>query len=312
MKKLSFSGVEDYLALIARRKWWALAPFLLLTVMVILVARLLPDIYVSETLILVEPELPSDFVKDLVNVSIEKRLREIQETVLSRTNLLRIINEFETGLKNYRGLDAERRVTTLRNDISIEFETERGLDSPVLGFRISYQNQDPQLAQRITSRLASLFIEYDNRNRVQLVSGTTEFLNSELDKVSKELEQADQAVKDVKARYRYELPDQTETTLRTLDRLQTQMQTNTEALDRFVSLRLSLERQLSETLPTTVEQVADRGSSGKDASSALAAEYRAKERAYRELTSKYKEEHPDVQRLKAELDRLRREIPPGD
>jgi uncharacterized protein involved in exopolysaccharide biosynthesis len=90
------------------------------------------------------------------------------------------------------------------------------------------------------------------------------------------------------------------------------MQTNTEALDRFVSLRLSLERQLSEIPPTILEQVADRGSSVKDASSTLAAEYRAKERAYRELTSKYKEEHPDVQRLKAELDRLRKEIPPGD
>src|SRR3989442_8749732 len=183
MKKLSFSGLEDYLALITRRKWWAIMPFLLLSATVILVARLLPDIYVSETLILLEPELTSDFVKDLVNVSMEQRLREIQETVLSRTNLLRISTEFERELNDYRRLDDEKRVTALRNDINIDFQTERGFGSPVFGFRVSYQNRDPKLAQKITSRLASLFIEYDGRNRGQVVSGTTEFLNNELEKV---------------------------------------------------------------------------------------------------------------------------------
>src|SRR5438128_8215381 len=117
MKKLSFSGPEDYLALVTRRKWWAIVPFLVLSATAVLVARLLPGIYVSETLILAEPELSNEVVKDLINVSMEKRLREIQEIVLSRTNLLRIIAEFESGLKDYRGLDDQKRATALRNDI---------------------------------------------------------------------------------------------------------------------------------------------------------------------------------------------------
>ena len=312
MKRLNLSSVQDYLALIHRRKSWALIPFALLSAAIIRVGYLLPSVYVSESSILVEQrELPADFVRDLINVSPEKRLREIQETVLSRTNLLRILKQFEAGLKSYRGLNEEKRVAAFRNDINMDFQTEAGRGSSVFSFKISYENQDPRLAQQITNRLASLFIEFDNRSRAEMVMGTTQFLNSELQKVSKELEEADLSLRNLKERYRDELPEQAQTNLRALDRLENQMRLNTDSLNRAISLRLSLERQITETPSTIVETVEDRGSARAGPNS-VAADYQAKERAYRELRGKYMEGHPDVQRLKAELDRLKKEIPAAD
>src|SRR5262245_60057416 len=96
MKGLHFSSPQDYLALLVRRKWWVLLPFLALSSLAILLTSALPKMFVSETLILIRPrDVPEDFVKDLIAGSTEQRLTAIQQTVLSRTNLVAILHEFE-------------------------------------------------------------------------------------------------------------------------------------------------------------------------------------------------------------------------
>ena len=148
----------------------------------------------------------------------------------------------------------------------------------------------------------------DNRIREEQVFGTAEFLQSEFDKVSQELEKVDQALTRVKYDYLHELPDQLETNLRTLDQLHLQLQANTEAVDRSHEMRLDLEQRISQTDPEIVRQI----DAVLEQLSPQVREYREKERRYKSLTNKYTEKHPNVQRVKAELDQLKSEIPPED
>ena len=249
MNKPRFTGPRDYMALIVRRKWWIIVPFLAFSCLVGLFASVLPSMYVSDTLILIQKrEMPEEFVKDLIRGTTDERLSAIQQTVLSRTILSQILNQFQRELEGFEGRNEEQRVVRLRNQIQVEFEspTRRG---ETTFLKISYRNRNPELAQKITSRLTSLFIEQDNQLRQTRVFGTTEFLSNELEKVFGQLQQAETDLKLLKGRYRHELPDQLETNLRTLDRLGLQKQANAEALDRYASMRLSLERQISETPP---------------------------------------------------------------
>jgi len=306
MKTLSFSSPLDYLALLIRRKWWILIPFPLLSLAIGVIAYRLPDVYVSETLILVEPrEIPSDFVRDLITVSTAQRVRSVQQTLLSRTNLLRVITEFESQLVNLQGLDDAQKVNKMKDRIELEIETRPGMTSFL---RIRYQDQNPELAQKITSWLASLLIETDNRTREEQVFGTAEFLQSEFDKVAQELEQVDQALTRVKYDYLHELPNQLETNLRTLDQLHLQLQANTEAVDRSHEMRLDLEQRISQTDPEIVQQI----DAVLEQLSPQVREYREKERLYKRLTNKYTEKHPGVQRVRVELDQLKSEIPQED
>src|SRR5207248_7561107 len=106
MKGLHLGGPQDYLALLVRRKWWVLMPFLALSSAAVLLTYLLPKMYVSETLILIRPrDVPAEFVKDLIAGSTEQRLSAIQQTVLSRTNLVQILREFEDKLPEYKDLN---------------------------------------------------------------------------------------------------------------------------------------------------------------------------------------------------------------
>src|SRR5262249_32721269 len=104
MKLLIPRGPQDYLGLVVRRPWSILRPFIALSCAAILFTTILPRVYVSEALILSRAQdVPKDFVRDLVAGSIEQRLATIEQTVLSRTNLIQILNEFEKEQPEYEG-----------------------------------------------------------------------------------------------------------------------------------------------------------------------------------------------------------------
>src|SRR5438132_11830458 len=141
MKRSNLNGPRDVLALFVRRKWWVLVPFVTLSLAIVLLAYVLPKVYVSESLILIQPRgVPEEFVKDLIAGSTEQRLSSIEKTVLSRTNLLLILDQFEEHLPEVRGLNVDQKVLKLREQIGVAFEAEHrmGVPLPLTYFRISY------------------------------------------------------------------------------------------------------------------------------------------------------------------------------
>jgi polysaccharide biosynthesis transport protein len=318
MQKKRFSGLNDYLALFVRRRWLVVISFVALSAFTTLLATMVPKIYRSETMLQVQQrEVPTDFVKDLISGTTNQRLSSIEQTILSRTNLLKILSEFGDGMAGYDKLNDDQRIVKLRKQIKIEFVSERvgGQNTPTIAnVKISYQDHNPVLAQKIAARMAALFIEQESRTRETQVFGTTEFLSSELGKVTDQLTESENRLKVLQERYRYELPSELQTNLRTLDRLQLQKTGNVEALDRNRTMQLNLERLLSDTPPTLPRNTASISSNlaAPAPENPLVVSYRKKEQEYKELLAKYPEKFPSLQRLKEELDKMKKEIPPED
>ena len=128
----------------------------------------------------------------------------------------------------------DEKVLKLRDAIKVNFDVDKrmGTPLPVTYFHVSYQNRSPELAQKIATKLASLFIEQDSRAREDQVSETTGFLSVELEKVRAQLQDSETTLSQLRERRRFELPDQLETNLRTLDRLGAQQRSNAEGMDR--------------------------------------------------------------------------------
>ena len=88
--------IEKYKEIALRRRWWVIIPFLLSILSGIVVALVLPKIYQANTLILIQPQkVPASYVQEIVSVDIEDRVRTITQQVTSRTNLEKIITEFD-------------------------------------------------------------------------------------------------------------------------------------------------------------------------------------------------------------------------
>jgi succinoglycan biosynthesis transport protein ExoP len=254
MKKSRLHVIRDYLALFVRRKWWALAAFIIFAGAAALFAKIVPEIYESESMILIrQQEISSEFVKDLLGANTDERLSIIQKYILSRNNLMKILDEYEAYLTDYRGLNDQRKVAKLAEKIKIEFPSEkmRGSYLPATQIMITYRDRNPTLAQKITQRLTDLFIDEDLEARELQVNGTTDFLNGQLEDVAEELEESEAELQKLKARHPYELPSGLDANHRTLARLQEEENSNIEELDRSVSLKRTLEQQLS-TIPPTI------------------------------------------------------------
>lgn len=309
--RIGINSPQDLMALLVRRRWWILVPFVALSGGIGLLTHFLPQTYVSETLILVRPrDVPEDFVMDLIEASPEERLKSIEQMILSRTNLVQILREFGASLPDFRPLNMDERVAKLREQIDIAFTIEQKRGSrttqPLTNFRIIYQNQNPELAQKIASKLTTLFIEQDTKTRETQVFGTTEFLQAEFEKISQQLTESHDRLKDIKSTRQFELPEQMEANLRALDRLAADKKANTEALDRTATNRQNVETQLSQT-PQFLPKVAPVVSAAKNPQ---VEEYLKAKSQFEDLDAKYSEKHPEVLVAKVRLERLKQQVPP--
>ena len=160
---------EDFVAIAMRRKWAIILPFVIIAIGTVVVAHYLPNRYRSETVILVVPQQISEsYVRAALTTTsrIEDRLQAIAQQILSRTFLERIIVDFDLYPQARKTAVMENIVENMRRkDISIE---------PIKGdaFKVSYISGDPQIAMKVTERLAALFIEENRRDREILADGT--------------------------------------------------------------------------------------------------------------------------------------------
>jgi polysaccharide chain length determinant protein (PEP-CTERM system associated) len=289
---------DDFIDIAKRRKWLIAVPLLLVTIGTALYARLLPNLYRSETVILVVPQrIPESYVRATVTSRIEDRLQSIGQQILSRTFLERIILDFDLYAEARKTVVMENIVETMRRrDITIE--TVKG-DA----FRVSYISGNPQVAMKVTERLAALFIEENRRDREVLADGTNQFLESQLEDARRRLAEHEKKVEDYRRQFAGELPSQVESNRQLIQNTQLQVQSLVESMDRDRDRRIVLERSIADTVADAKSDPP--AATAADGESSAEAELGAARRALQASESRLTSQHPDVirgRRLVKELE----------
>ena len=96
MEEEQTKDIQDYVVAIRKRKTAIFSIFSVVLFLTIAVAFLLPAIYKSGSTILIEQqEIPPELVMSTVTSYAAERIQTIQARVMTRTNLLRIVDEFK-------------------------------------------------------------------------------------------------------------------------------------------------------------------------------------------------------------------------
>lgn len=232
--------VDYVLRALKRRRWWIIVPFVVVTALGCSLALYLPNTFASQTVILVVPQrVPESYVKSTVTVPIENRLRSMQEQILSRTRLERIILEFN--------LYPEMRKTRVMEDVIGKMVDSIGLNiGKEQSFTLSFAYTDAQTAAKVTDRLASLFIDENLRDREVQAVGTSEFLEAELEEARRRLVEHEKKLKEYRERYAGQLPSQLQSNLQVIQTTQLQVQSLEDASNRYRDQRLTVERQIAD------------------------------------------------------------------
>jgi polysaccharide chain length determinant protein (PEP-CTERM system associated) len=304
-------SLDEYWAIIRRRRWYIILPVFVIWALAWVGSWLVPSIYRSEALILVEQQkVPEHYVIPNVTVNLQDRLQSMTQQILSRTRLESVINHFhlsQTGLSGSFA-QAEDSVERMRKDIAIELVEAPGRAGQLTAFKIRYSADNPRLAQQVNSELTSLFIDENLKSQQQLSESTTAFLQTQLAEARTKLEEQEAKVRAFKANHFGNLPTQVETNVQILSGLQGQLQSTQRALDGANQQRLYLESLQQEY--QSAQASSDNGNSGEVSADTLNEDLLDARKRLQEARLKYTEEHPDVVKLKdrvAKLEKLKDE-----
>ena len=220
---------RDIIEIVLRRRWWIIVPFCLSMIVGICLAIMLPRIYSAKTIILIQPQkVPTNYVQSVVSMDIDSRLNILKQQILSRSNLEKIIQDFNLFSEpKYEKMFMEDKINDLRKDISVELifpdqtkDARRFQPRDQDAFSISFKGKDPEKVLKITNSLTSFVIDANLKARATEAIGTSNFLQEEVDSIQIELAEKEKTLKEYREKYMGGLPQQLETNLRMLDRLQ--------------------------------------------------------------------------------------------
>jgi polysaccharide chain length determinant protein (PEP-CTERM system associated) len=295
---------EEILGILWRRRWLLLVPLALGLATAPFVAERLPAVYRSETLIMVIPQrVPDAYVKSTVTATVADRLPAISDEILSRSRLERIIADFNLYAELRARAPMEDVVAKMRYDIG-PVEIQRGQQS----FRVSYMSQDPRIAQKVTARLASLFIDENSRFRENLAENTNVFLESQLQDAKTRLVEHEKKLEEYRRLHAGELPSQLDSNLRAIQTAQLQLQSVSESANRARERRLLVERQLVEAQTQPLSALPLAGGQEPQAALSAAQQLDAAEQQLAQLKLRFTPEHPEVRKAERVIRDLRARV----
>jgi succinoglycan biosynthesis transport protein ExoP len=299
---------EDYLRVPLKRKWWILTSVVVCMALGYVAWEYSPKIFKSTVIMTIDsPRIAKEYVKGLAQ---EGKYNEdptafmAQQITLGLTNKSILMPVLDT-LKPYPDAEkasSDQLMKRLRKAVTV------GKPKDGVGVAVSYVNPDPFMAQTVTALLAVKLQEDNLRHREDLVETTMGFLSVELERAKGDLEAKERAISDFKRAHMGELPQQLDANLRTLDRLETDLTNYTESLNKRGERLTALEKAIKEFSDLgsteTVPFVRERRVGDTRPTDPRISGLRELKQKLNELLGTYKENYPDVVRVKEEIRRL--------
>lgn len=300
---------EHYLLILLHRKWLIVSIFLFVSAGTVIVAYKLPNVYTSETLILVDPQqVPNDYVRSTVSGDVRNRLSTLSQQILSATRLQKVIETFSLYPEEKKKLHQEDVIALMRKNITVNMVGGGGGGQDLQAFKITYASNNARIAAQVTNELASLFIEENLNAREQLTTGTTEFLDHQLGETRKSLETLEARIGEFKIKHLGEMPEQQQSNIQILAQLQSRLQVLSDALYRAQQQRSYLQALIAaDNPPRGTSRNLQSASQPQVSSNAATSLQTPAEAQLTLMLSRYGENYPDVKRLRIQIEEERRD-----
>ena len=295
---------------ILRRYWWILPSAMVLFGVLGFVATLvLPKKYTSSTMVLVEPPAVSqEVVPTVVNEDLYRHLASMQEQILSRSRLQSIIEKYNLYPKKQESQHMEDLVERLKKSIDVELiqPMPGSISRQPPGFHVSVTVSEPQLARQICTEITSMFMEQNATTRITQFKNTNEFLTQQLEEAKASLDQQDAKLAQFKRQYLGALPEEQQSNLGLLAGMNSQLEATTQSLS-----RAQQDKTFNESLLTQQEATMKSAQPGTQSTETLDQQLAALQEQLSGLLAKYTPAHPDVVKVKAQIEDVKRRIAAG-
>jgi capsular polysaccharide biosynthesis protein len=185
-----------YYEILKNRIFYGLIPFVGVLAIGFAVAMLWPPTFLSVGKILVQSQqIPVDLVRPTVTATASERLATIEQRVMTRDNLLKIVDKYQL-FANQRDtlsrtdlLDLMRSNTVIK-PVVLDLQSRQN-ENFTVAITIGFTDRRPDIATKVANELITLFLNEDSRNRTSRATETTKFLEQEVQKLQADLASID-------------------------------------------------------------------------------------------------------------------------
>jgi len=321
MDKKQKKLILRYIDLLIKKRWFIILPVCISLAIGIYLAITLPRTYQATTLILVESsKVPSSVVTPIQTEDIRQKISTISEQIMSQTYLDRIMSQYNlfSGPENEK-MFPEDKYRAMRKNIEIDLSRSRG---GIDAFKLSYKGQEPEKVKNVANSLAKFFIDQSLEVMLGGAVGTRKFLEGELQEMKRQLERHENELSNFKEKYMGRLPEQLNSNLSSLNRLQSSLEARQDALSMAKNRLVQIENQLEETRrlrDLLLREREDRAAADELNIPEPAAEpeetippevarLRELKNQYDLMLTRYTEKHPDVVRMANSIQDIEKKI----
>jgi polysaccharide chain length determinant protein (PEP-CTERM system associated) len=292
---------------ILRRYWW-IPTFMILALgsLGLAASLVLPKKYTSSTVVLVErPTVPGELIRPVITDDLNQRMASLKATILSRSRLELIINKFNLYPDKRSTTHMEDLVEKLKSSINVELiqPLAGSADREPPGFDVSVTFDNPTIAQQICQEITSAFMEQNARGRVDDTNKINQFLTQQLEDAKTKLDEQDKKLAQFKAEHPISTPDMQPQNLAMMSAMQSQLDAATQNLTRAQE-----DKSLNETLLSQQEASWKASQVGTQNPETQEQELQSLQDQLSALLAKYTPEHPDVIKLKSQIEDLKKRM----
>jgi uncharacterized protein involved in exopolysaccharide biosynthesis len=304
-------SLADYLLAVRRRRVPAIIAAASILMVAVTAAMLWPATYRSTGTILIEQqEVPVDLVRSMVSSYADQRLQVISQRVMTSENLMRIIDRYELYPDRRRKDPREVLLSRMRDDVHFSMISADVVDprmgrptKATIAFSVSYDSPSPVLAAKVANELATLYLNENLTSRRQTADDTATFLTAEGDRLSKQIDELGGKLAVFKEQNINNLPELSQLNMQLMSRAEEELRetdTRVRSLDQQI---VYLDAQLAQLTPTEqlYTETGQRILSPADRLKTLKSEYAR-------ATAIYAPTHPDILRMKREIDGLEKQV----
>ncbi len=294
----------DYLAAFKRRRGMIVLIAGIVFALGLVTAFVWPPTYQSSSTILIEEqEIPTELIQSTVTSYAAQRIQVISQRVMSRTNLLEIVEKYNLYESERKRKTIEDVLSEMREDIGVDMITADVMDprtgrpaSATIAFTLGFKSESPQQAQKVASELTTLYLNENLKSRTEKAAETYDFLTAESTRLSEEIARLENLLAEFKERNIKTLPELRDLNTQVLERTEREISDVDTQIRNLEERKIYLEGQIG---------MLDPYSSGEVLSPS--ARLDALRTEYIHLASRYSPDHPDVTSTKREIKALEME-----
>ncbi|GLQ07938.1 GumC family protein [Sneathiella chinensis] len=298
--------LHKILGIVRRRYLHFLIPAFVIGIASVVIAMLLTPKYESSGTVLVESQqIPTELVQSTVTSDPNQRITIIKQRVMTRANLLRIIDKYGVFADKRQKLSPTKLVDEMQRLVGLQVINSDGRNRQTIAFKVSFRHKSPVVATQVANELVTLFLSENVKTRTARATETTEFLEQETQKLKAQLEKAEAAISEYKRRNNQSLPEHLNLKLAMLERTENEIRSLEQQLSSLREERRFLDIELA---AASEGQTLDGSTPIKSLKSNLENELEELNNELSIASSRLTAAHPDIKALKRKIAALEQKI----